>query len=330
MSTAVFSISGLACIALALFLMHSPSLGLDLEGHGYQAWLRDGLSALVLLVVAAVIGLPARPGAAFGSLAALSLAPVISFTIAALAGTHPALSMLGGSVLGLLMIPVLRERGIISLLVVSVVVSLALVGARRQSLVLAEEAREISFLAAMISEGERQRHFIAVADDYPLRQRRRLALSLWPADQAQRIDLLCVEAGSLVEAQLSAAGWRGLRIEDRGYMILAPQPSEQGLGITFGRAELGLDGPSLTVEQVLEGNYLLRVLTPCGSLQELYEQPGGLLRLSRQRREEYARLVAGLPAGMPILLRLEARLGPARSAWTLLRIPQRAPGVATK
>ena len=102
---------------------------------------------------------------------------------------------------------------------------------------------------------------------------------------------------------------------------MEPQTREQEAGIQLRKAELGPGGPILETEEVLEGSYLMRVLTPCGDLQQVFEQPGVVLRLSRELQAEYHTLVAGLPAGMPVLLRLEASFGPARSTWTMLRIP---------
>ena len=319
MSTGTFALSGMGCLALASFLVHSPLLGLGLDGNSLVAMARDGLAGLLLLVIALGMRIPRRPGAAFGCLAALSLAPALSFLIAALLPMHPAVAVLGGLGLALLMIPVLRERGISSLILTSILVSLALVSARRQSLIVAEEVAEIRLFRAMIQEGGLSRHFFAVDEAYPLRRRRNLALSLWPEGQAQRIDLLCVTAGSSDETALLASGWRGLRVVREGYQIIEPQAQQQDSGIALRGAKLGPTGPDLSVRDLLVGSHLLRVLTPCGSLQQVYDHPGVVLQLSPELAAEYGRLIAGLPGGMPILLRLEASFGPARSAWTMLR-----------
>ncbi|MHC5065016.1 MAG: hypothetical protein ACYTG5_13705 [Planctomycetota bacterium] len=334
MSSGTFLLLGSSSLAFALLLIHGPLIISGPTGEQYLAGIanpwqqcywdlgRDASAGIAVLLGLLLFGFRSRPGGTFAAIAASMSAPAFSYWLASLFFfDQPAWAALCAGSMALVLAPCLRERGMGSLLLVSLLVASGLVLTRRDSLVIAREAQSIQVLRLAILDAGLRRHFISAGEEIPLRTRRVLALSLWPEDELERVDLLCLPAGSEIEDSLLDAGWRGMRITRGGFEVLEPRTPAAEPMIELSYAGLKEGVPELAYAQELSGRLAIQALTPCGTVQQIHVLPRERLRIEGERLQDYSRLVAGLPAEMPLLLRLKAVAGDMSSPWILVRLP---------
>ncbi len=333
MSSGTFLLLSSCSLACGLILIHGPLLISGPRGEDYLAGLadpwqqcywnlgRDAVAGLGTLLALLLLGSRKRPGGSFAVIAAVVAAPALSYWLATALLPAPLWAPAAAVLGAVACAPLMRERGISSLVLVSAVVAVGLVTTRRDSLVLAREAQSIQVLRMAILEAGLRRHFIVADEDLSPRTRRVLALSLWPDDELGRVDLLCLpDSGDLVES-LRAAGWRGMRIKSDGFEILAATAPGAALPIELSFAGLREGRPELELAQDLRGGFRMQAVTPCGTVEQLLQLPEEALRLQGESLQAYSAMVAGLPAEMPILLRLQNQLTGEASPWILVRLP---------
>ncbi|MCC6671472.1 MAG: hypothetical protein IT458_10445 [Planctomycetes bacterium] len=200
--------------------------------------------------------------------------------------------------------PLLRERGLASLAVVSLAVGASVVLARRAVIPQVVEARALAHAReAALREG-RDRLVLGFAPEHSPAWRRALVLSLWPPFLEPGVKSLGVDAGGEGEAALAAAGWPGLRVDAGAAVAPATRPDPSVLGTLEGGAvpaevRVPLSGAAARV-QVL-------VCTPVGVSASEAGAPSRELVLDPAHRAALAEAMGSLPRGMSWLVIVRAR-----------------------
>lgn len=260
----------------------------------------------------------------FGTVAAAALAAAATSGFLMLAGPRPPEQLLWatGPVAGLAcaaLAPLLRDRGMVSLLVTALLIGGAVIPARRQAMTEATVAEQLTRARDAVLYSGLQRLLISVAPDLPLAFRQALTISLRPPHFDEPVDLLCVDHDSDEESSLVAAGWRGVRLSDGAPTTLAaatpaaPKPYPFQIAVR----QLQDRGP-VAVIQPPEGDFTLHVVTPVGVFHQNGSSPIHGLRLLGDAFDRYRQRMAPLPEGCLIVLRVETLLM-GGSPWFELR-----------
>jgi hypothetical protein len=218
--------------------------------------------------------------------------------------------------------PWCRDRGVLSLTLVSLLVGAAVAFERRAALTEQERAQRLAALRDGVLRSGLARLVLAVPADVDLVTRQALAVSCWPPLHGEEVMLACVDDGSLAEQQLLAAGWRGLRLRQGRCEPIgsgdAPPPAEPPWEVELRPLDAG--GPVAVVSPA-DGLFELAVVTPAGAVRQRGRDPRHGLRLWGEALARYRDLVAPLPAGAPIWVRVESVEGESQCRWLQARLP---------
>ncbi len=309
-----------------------PGAYADGPARWVVAWTPTARAALVLattllvaLLLAFAAGLRSRAGGfgvlAAGAAGALGCEAALHFAWGqwwALALPLPVAALAAGAA------PCLRDRNLIWLLGISVLLALAVAAARRQALDEGLRAQRLAQAREQVLARGVERLVALVPADFDEELRRGLALSLWPPRNAFALQVLCVESGTDEAAALRAADWAEVRIEAPAPLAGAGDGAESA-GRGAGDA-LGLVGRELRVavprgrgpEVVVtpsEGVFELVVVTPAGPVRQRVSSPTHGVGLIGAARSRFDALVDGLPASIPVWLQLRDLDAGRASEW---------------
>lgn len=297
-----------------------------LGGASPDAWVRiTGEVSAVVVAVALLVGLRRLRNlvGGFGIIAAAGLAGAASSALWLWAPAHSEPGWwIGGPAaaagLAVLVAPLLRERGVVGMALVAALVSAVLLPARYHAQVEQLEAGAFAAARDMVLQVGRKRLFVSVGEDVELPLRQALAASVAPPFHEQRIDLLCVEHDSDSERALREARWFGIRWGGETQVLGPLEPTRKPGPFEVQLRPLDQLGPVAVVHPA-DGSFVLRVITPAGSVAHRAEDPARGIRLVGPVLRRYEELVAGLSAGSLILVRVEGALSSDASDWLELR-----------
>ena len=318
--------------ALVVALIDAPRLTrgpLPEELLGDASWTGPRTMALLALsagvCAAMVCGAVQRLFAAaggFGVVAASALASgAHCLVFADVGGVLACVGAFGFGAAAAIASPLLRDRGLLSLLLVSLLGCGLIIPARRASLAEHARAAELAVAREALLQVGFSRVVISVSPDVALPFRQALAVSLRQPSHEAAVDVLCVEHGSLEEVAMMEAGWRGVRLEDGAPRALAQVAAAEASPPPFEVSvrELEARGP-VAVVRPAEGRYRLSVVTPAGAVQQEFEDPTRGLRLRGDAFDRYQQMMAPLPPAAPVYLRVVAVATGRGSTW--LKVPR--------
>lgn len=285
------------------------------------------LAAWAAGVVAALCGCvglrPGRVAGGFGVVASAGLAAAVTCAVYGmwLPDVGRVWSLVGAATIGIaaaLAAPLLRDRGMVSLLVVSLLLCAVIVPARRSGLADRGEAQRLASVREAVIQCGLQRLLVSVDPGLAIEFRQALAVSLRPPQREDPIDLLCVEHDSREERSLLAAGWRGVRLEDDEVRVFeasesfaamrGPSPFEVTVRELTDRGPVAVLDPS-------QGRFTLHVVTPAGAVRQNAEDPIHGIRLLGEAFERYQALMQPLPPDVPVYLMVDTPGLGRGSAW---------------
>jgi hypothetical protein len=323
---AVFGVGFLAVGICASPRLSGPPWPIDYAAGVDPVWpqrVAHGLWLLGAGVVSALLqaAWARRPRDRFGLLASVALASALAQALHWKAGQPLWAASAIGAAAATLLAPLLRERGVLSLILVSLLVGAVTVVARRPGLEGARAAASFATLRdAVLATGER-RCVVVAGEAFGDELRAALAHSLRPPFVAQAVDLFAAAPGSVEESGLRSTGFPGVRIDEgRVHRLPALPPIEQPFleGVQFVWRDG--HGPAAVVPAA-EGSYLLRVVTPLKTLSWQGAQPAHGLQLADAEAKALRQVCAELRL-TTVAVRVERLPEGPPSPWHLLEVGQ--------
>jgi hypothetical protein len=319
----------LLCVLAATALAAGPRLwaGPSTEDWtlGRTEFLRLRTAAAVCACLAGVLAalslwvLPRMRAAArgVGICCGASLAALAHVLLAANASgpVELAVEILPAAVLGFAAGPLLRDRGLLALLLAGVAVGAPLVLARRSMLADLERARVVQRLRDEVQSLAVTRAFVAADARVDREQRVALVHALRPPFVESPVALFSPDASIGEQALLEDSGFAGVCCIEGQITHVEARPGLASAAPTLRiDAELRADGTPLVQVRATRTPCALRVLTALRSYREPAREPSGGLALAEAVGKSFLSDVASLPSGTPILVRAESELG-AVSEW---------------
>lgn len=297
----------------------------------FSGWTASGTRFLTVAAAGLLAALLAvslrglrRAAGAFGIVVAAALATVLTafgWTLD-LATTTPwggAVTALVAALVSAPLAPLCRDRGMLSLALVSLAVGGGAVTARRAAL----DDQQIAYRFARARDAVLQQGWteliVSAPADTPLTWRQALARSLWPPLATVGLRIAAAIPDGEIESRLLAVGWRGVRLIDNGVETIGDDLAARPSPPPFPNATLrprDANGP-VVVGLPERGAFVLWVVTPAGSVRGTARDPGAVrgLRLWGPAADTFAELTAPLPRDMPIWASVEMPTGERLTPW---------------
>lgn len=283
----------------------------DLATRLAAAWPAVAAGGLTILVLLAARAWRRRAGA-LGS----TFAVVVAVAVAC--GLRP---WLGAAVVAIglvaaLAAPLLRERGTLSLVLLSLLVAAPIVLARRAALAMRDAAQAFAQLREPLLGTGLQRFLVRVAAELPVGDRELLVRSLRPPFVAEPIDVWLLDDEALV-LEIHRAGHALLDLREESLALLpappSPEPTLAGAAIRW----IPERGPVALLPEP-DGRFELRVVAPWRRWSLEVTDPQRRLQLRPQDQAELLADLASLGAGAKVLAHARAVAAGAGTGWLSL------------